>query len=494
MSNNPQRQAWFDAASFSPDAKLGFWEKMALGGTGFATSVPWVIFGFFLTFFYTDVIGMPGTLAGALILFARLFDAFTDALIGIFIDHFNFKWGKYRSWVLFSFIPQIVLFVMVFTALPDTTSTLQYIIAVIGYGFYGSIGSTLVFIPMNCMMTNMARNQEERASVSGYKGVWQNAGTIIAVLTFMPMAEALGKAFNSVSIGWLITGIFYALITTAPCLWIYILGERYELNSDGSYREHLRDLKAEAGQKVGLGVQFKELFKNRPAMVVVISTFIMYVLQGVRSGTVMYLYTHYYNQPQLASVALFFNCGTAMLGAVCVKYFVRLFKDSNRAYIMTIVGSSALYLVFYFATLAMGQEAAGYSMRLGGPLFIFYAICGFLQGAHYIFPNVMLPQAVDYGRYKFGRNQAGFVFAFFGVCLTVGGAFGGSVLGFFLGAIGYDPAFAMTSELAGGLLLIGVLVPALMGIAQAVIQLFYGFNDKTHKEYVAAIEAGKTEA
>jgi Na+/melibiose symporter-like transporter len=483
-----KRQAWFDGADFRPTAKLSFHDRMCLGSTGFATSVPWVIFGYFLTFFYTDVIGMPGALAGALILGARLFDAFTDILIGIAIDKFNLKWGKFRSWILFSIPLQIVLFIMVFTALPDTTSILQKVIAVIGYGCYGAIASTLVFIPMNCQFTNEARNQVERGVVTGYKGVWQNGGTILAVLTLLPLVALIGGSETS-KIGWFVVAVIVAIITTAPTIWTYFRSERYELNADGTYREHLRDLKREAGEKVGLGELYKNLFKNRPAMITVIATFIMYLLQGVRSGTVVYLYRYYFNQPGLTSIGLFFNTGTAILGAIAIPYIIKMFKDTNRAFIVTILGSSGIYLIWYLIIIAMGREAAGNAMRLGGGLFILYALCGFLQGAHYAFPNVILPQAADFGHVKFGRSQMGFVFSFYGVCLTVGGAFGGSILGFFLGAIGYDPEAASSNPLIlRHLLTVGVLIPIIIGVIQAVVQAFYGYNDKRHADDIKKIE------
>ena len=82
QENSGKRQAKYDAVSFSPNAKVPVADKWCLGFTAFATTVPWVLFGYFLTYFYTDVIGMSGVLAGSLMMFARVFDAFTDLMIG----------------------------------------------------------------------------------------------------------------------------------------------------------------------------------------------------------------------------------------------------------------------------------------------------------------------------------------------------------------------------------------------------------------------------
>lgn len=489
-----KRQAKYDAVSFAPDAKVPAADKWCLGFTAFATTVPWVLFGYFLIYFYTDVIGMSGTLAGSLMMFARVFDAFTDLMIGWCIDHFNLKWGKYRSWLLFSVPIQFVLFVMVWLALPDTTSTLQMVIACVGYGCYGAIGSTLCFIPMNCSMTNIARNQDERATIVGLKGLTKNVGTLLAVVGFMPMVNFFGGG----SQGFLIAGIIFGVITTAPVLWCFIMSKKYELNADGSYREHLRDTKEEGGdavaEKISFGRQVKELIQNRPAMITVVSTFLLYIMDALRTGTVVFLYNYYFERPELSSIALFFNIAVAIVGALCIRYIIKLFKDSNRAYLMVMILNAAMNLIYFGIIFAVGRETAGKLMGIGQPLFIFYALCGFMQGAQAVFPDIMMPQAVDYGMWKYGRNQAGFVFACYGFCLTIGGAVGSGVLGFLLDAIGYSGTEAMGSGTLQGLLIVGIVVPAVMILVAALIQKFYGFSDKEHAKCVEEIAERNGEA
>ncbi len=478
-----KRQAKYDAVSFSPNAKVPVADKWCLGFTAFATTVPWVLFGYFLTYFYTDVIGMSGVLAGSLMMFARVFDAFTDLMIGWCIDHFNLRWGKYRSWLLFSVPIQIVLFILVWTALPDTTSTLQMVIACAGYGCYGAIGSTLCFIPMNCQMTNIARNQDERASIVGIKGLTKNVGTLVAVVGFLPLVGFLGGG----SQGFFIAGVFFAFLTAAPVLWSFVMSKKYELNADGSYREHLRDVKTEAGEKIGLGKQLKELVQNRPAMVTVVSTFLLYIMDALRTGTIVYLYEYYFEQPELSSIALFFNIAVAIVGALCIRYIIRLFKDSNRAYIWVMILNAAMNLMWFGAIFLVGRESAGKLMGIGQPLFIFYALCGFMQGAQAVFPDMMMPQAVDYGMWKYGRNQAGFVFACYGFCLTIGGAVGSGLLGFLLDAIGYSAGASQSESVLSSLLIVGIVVPAVMILAAALIQRFYGFSDAEHAKCVEEI-------
>lgn len=487
MSTIDRRQELYDSVSFEADAKVPFRDKLCMGLTAVSTNGPWVIFGYFLMYFYTDVLGMSGVVAGSLMAFARTFDAVTDLIMGWAIDHFNLKWGKYRSWVLFSIPTQFILFVMIFIALPDTTSTLQMVIACIGYGCFGAIGSTLCFIPTNCQITNMAKSQGERASIAAFRGVSKNVNKLFLVACYLPIVAFLGG--GSEKRGFLLSAILFEGIYVSFVFWNFVMSRKYELNADGTYRAHLRNIDMSTGQetKVGFLVQAKELLKNRPAMIVVVSTMVLYVLDGVRSGATVYLYNNYFQRPELASIGLFFNAGCAILGSVCIQYLIRLFKDSNRAYLATMIIDAAMYLVWFGIILAVGRERSGELMGVGQPLFILYALCGFLQGAHLVFPDIMLPMAVDYGQWKFGHNQAGFIFACYGFCLTIGGSWGSALLGGLLDAIGYSANAVLSETTLRNLLIIGVALPALLTLVQVAVQGFLGMDDKIHDQYVREV-------
>ena len=68
--------------------------------------------------FYTDVFGIKATVAGTILLVARVIDAFVDPVVGILSDRTNTKWGKYRPWVLWTALPFGVFFWLAFTT-PD---------------------------------------------------------------------------------------------------------------------------------------------------------------------------------------------------------------------------------------------------------------------------------------------------------------------------------------------------------------------------------------
>lgn len=478
-----KKRSVYESVSFQPNASVPFADKLALGCGVISTNGPFVVLGFFLMYFYTDVLGLSGSAAASIILFARVFDAVTDLIMGWLIDRFSLKWGKYRSWLLFSIPLQLILFILIFTALPNTHSWEQTALAWMSYALYWGIASTMCFIPMSCMITNEARNQNERASIAVIRGIIKMIIRLSLIAIFLPAVEFFGG--GNAKRGYFITGALLSVIFVLPVFWVFVSSRKYELNIDGSYREHLRAKNESGTDKISLRRQISDLFHNRPAMVMMASTFILYILDAVRSGTTIYLYNYYFNRPELASAALFFNAATAIAGSFCVKAFIKLFRDSNRAYIITMLGSASMYLLWFAIIIIIGRKEAGEMMKLGHPMFMLYAMCGFLQGAHIVFPEVMLPQAVDYGMWKYGRNQAGFIFACSSFCLTIGGASGASLLGVLLDAIGYSAGMAADEGVLHDLLLIGVVLPSVMTLAQAFIQSLTGLNDKKHAQCVA---------
>jgi len=127
-----------------------------------------------------------------------------------------------------------------------------------------------------------------------------------------------------------------------------------------------------------------------------------------------------------------------------------------------------------------------------GPMFFLYSICGLFQGMYYVFPMVIMPSAIDYGIWKTGRNQSGFIYAIYGAMLTLGGAVGSFVNGQLLERTGYIPGVAQSDSTLKALLIVGVLLPAILSISHGVLQAFSGITDKKREQWVR--EIGEREA
>ncbi|MDN5334819.1 MAG: hypothetical protein PWP59_2081, partial [Sphaerochaeta sp.] len=93
-------------------------EKLAYGFGCFGQNMLYNLMANFLLFFYTDIFGLLPATAGMILLFARMWDAVNDPLMGMVADRTRSRWGKFRPYLLFTPILFVPFAVAAFSA-PD---------------------------------------------------------------------------------------------------------------------------------------------------------------------------------------------------------------------------------------------------------------------------------------------------------------------------------------------------------------------------------------
>lgn len=466
-------------AKIMAEKKLPLADKVIWSMQGFVANLPWVILGYYLLYFYTDVMKISGALAGTIMFGARMFDAVTDLLIGWCVDNYHFKWGKFRTWVRFSIPLNIILWPLTWLAIQGAPITLNVVIACIGYGCFGAIGTTCYYIPTNCQLQVLTHDESERASLVAWKGVTTNVASVFAVAVFMPIVNLFGGG----NVGFFAAAVVM-LIPYIGFLWAdYAMSKKYELTVDGKWNPELESIKTEDGKRIPLGQQFKTLFTNRPVVILVIGIMIMYIVQAFRNSATIYVFEYYFELPDMATKALTAMTVAAILGALVMNPVIKVLKDPNRAYILWTLLTAGVYIIFWALCKSMSFEAAQSSLQYG-LLFWIFILGGFFQGAYYNFAYVLLPMCVEYGQWKNGTNQSGFIYSLNGFTLTAGSAFGAALLGFALDGIGYADGVTITETIKTGLIFWGVMAPSIMSIAHAVIQMFFGLDKKTYDKVV----------
>jgi Na+/melibiose symporter-like transporter len=68
----------------------------------------------FLLFYYTSVIGLSGSLAGAALMLALVFDAVTDPIVAVLSDRTHSRWGRRHPYIVFSALPLGAFFYLTF--------------------------------------------------------------------------------------------------------------------------------------------------------------------------------------------------------------------------------------------------------------------------------------------------------------------------------------------------------------------------------------------
>ena len=136
--------------------------------------------------YYGADLGVSLAAIGSVWLFARLFDAITDPLIGYLGDKTDTRWGRRRIWMLGS-IPFLMLSVykIFFPSLDVDAGYLLFWLVIFWLGW------TMLFIPYYAWAAELSPDYNERTSIAAWRmflGMVANVATkvlpVVALLLF----------------------------------------------------------------------------------------------------------------------------------------------------------------------------------------------------------------------------------------------------------------------------------------------------------------------
>lgn len=154
--------------------------KLAFGVGQIAEGLKTCVFATFLLFYYNQVLGLAGNLAGLAILIALLFDAFTDPIAGSISDRWQGKGGRRHPFMFASAVPLGVSFILLFTPLIDTTSQG----ALFGWMLVMTIATrasmTLYHVPHMAVGAELSEDYDERTVLVAIRHFFGAVGFILA--------------------------------------------------------------------------------------------------------------------------------------------------------------------------------------------------------------------------------------------------------------------------------------------------------------------------
>ena len=95
------------------DLKLGI--KLSYGVGQLSDGIKQSAFTTFLFFYYNQVLGLSGSLAGTAALLALLVVAVTDPMVGQYSDRFDSRWGRRHPFMLAGAVPFGLAMVLLFS-------------------------------------------------------------------------------------------------------------------------------------------------------------------------------------------------------------------------------------------------------------------------------------------------------------------------------------------------------------------------------------------
>ena len=131
----------------------------------------------FIPKFYTGEMGVPLALAANIILAVRIFDVFTDPVVGYINDRTNTKWGRRRPWIAIA-TPLLMVSIYMLFIPPEGAGALHLFL----WMFLLSIGTTMLIIPYYAWGAELSPDYNERSRITGWRSISGVVGSLSAQL------------------------------------------------------------------------------------------------------------------------------------------------------------------------------------------------------------------------------------------------------------------------------------------------------------------------
>ena len=458
--------------------KLSVTEKIGYSLGDLAANLVFQTLMTYLAYFYTDIYGLNANDAAAVMLTVGLIAAFGfNPIIGAVADRTVSRWGKFRPWILWTAVPLGVVALLAFST-PDFSYKGKMIYAVVTYTFLLLLYAANN-LPYSALSGVITGDMKERNSMSAYRFVAVMFAQFFVQVFMLPIIEYAGHGNKADGIEKVMT-------------WLAIIGTVMLIITFLTTKERIVP---KPEQKSSLTEDLGDLVKNKPWVIMLVLTTLVFITLAMKGGSYVYYFKNYVDKESLTN---FIQPITSFLSGIGMNFFgedpvsagfglfnaggiifmivgITLSKGLADKYGKRDVFGIALFistlfiLFFYF-----------YPPKSVGLMFASQILHGFFYGITIPLLWAMIADVADYSEWKNNRRATAIIFSAMMVGLKVGLSVGAAlltrILGFYKYAANSDAA--QTPEAVNGTKMLVSVFPAIPFLIGAALLFFYEINKK----------------
>jgi GPH family glycoside/pentoside/hexuronide:cation symporter len=426
-------------------------EKIGYGFGDLASNLFWQMFSIFIAKFYTDVFLLGAATMGTMMLVTRIGDAFIDPMIGTLADRTNTRWGHFRPYLVWMAIPMALTAIATFTT-PSFGGTARIVYAYLTLSLM-MMAYSAINIPYSALLGVLTPNSEDRTSASSYRFVMALLPVFIIVNTAIPLVVAFGGSDTSPH-GWQMAMTVYAVIAVLLFFTTFAMT-----------KERVQPPKE---QKSSLKTDVRDLFRNRPWVVLCVVGISALTYANIR-GTVIIYYFDYVvpNGKDYFSAVMTTGAAAFILGVMLTSPLSKRFGKRN-FYMGSMTMTALLTVGFYFV------PPANIPLVWGA-----HALISFCAAPTAPLVWAMYADTADYSEWKWGRRATGLIFSAASFAQKFGWAIGGAGTGWLLAYFDYVPNVAQSPRTVNGIMLMMSVIPTLGALIAIAALWFYDLDEGT---------------
>src|SRR6187401_2399921 len=268
--------------------KLSVVEKVGYSLGDLAANLVFQTLVTYLAYFYTDIYGLKTNDASALILTVGLIAAFGfNPILGALADRTSSRWGKFRPWILWTAVPLGVIALLAFST-PDFSYKGKLIYAVVTYSLLLLLYAANN-LPYGALSGVITGDMKERNSMSAYRFVAVMFAQFFVQVFMYSIIKSAGGGEKPEQMAVGMEKVF---------TWLSIIGSVMLLITFFSTKERIIP---KPEQKSSLKEDLSDLFKNKPWVIMLVLTTLVFITLAMKGGSYVYYFNNYVDKQSLTN-------------------------------------------------------------------------------------------------------------------------------------------------------------------------------------------------
>ena len=367
---------------------LGTKEKISYGLGAVGKDMVYMLSASYVLYYFQDILGVNAFAMGAILLIARVFDAFNDPIMGVVVAKTRTRWGKFRPWLMIGTLTNAAVLFVMFSAPPTLSGGGLVAYAAVSYILWG-VTYTMMDIPYWSMIPAFTSSGKERENLSTLARSCAGVGSAIITIVTMVAVHAIGGSNELVGFKWfsLIVAVIFALFITITCV-------------------NIKEKATVDMQAPTLKEMFRSLVQNDQAMAVVVTIVVINCSIYITSNLVIYFFkydfggTGWYNSYTLFNT---FGGGIQILAMMLFFPLLRRVFSTIQIFYVALFGAIAGYASLL--VLAFTNMSSVFLLFI--PAFFIFGANGILS----VLTTIYLANTVDYGQLKNNRRDESVIFS-----------------------------------------------------------------------------------
>lgn len=465
----------------NPSQKISVVEKVGYSLGDLAANLVFQTLVTYLAYFYTDIYGLKPEDASVITLIVGLIAGFGfNPMVGALADRTATRWGKFRPWILFTSVPLGITALLAFST-PDFSYQGKMIYAAATYSLLLLLyaANNLPYAALSGVITG---DMGERNSISSYRFVAVMFAQFFVQVFMLPIILSVGNGDKAAGIETVMT-------------WLAVIGSVMLLITFFTTKERIIP---KPEQKSTLKEDLKDIFQNRPWIIMLTVTAFIFITLAMKGGAYVYYFNNYVDETSLKS---FISPITAFFNSIGMNFFGEDPKSAGfglfnaGGIIMMIIGITFskkfadkygkrdTFIASLFISTLFVLFFVFYPPKAVGIMFLSQILHGFFYGISTPLLWAMIADVADYSEWKNNRRATAIIFSAMMVGLKVGLSIGSSLVALIIGKYGYistegtENVVQPETVAVGAKMLVSVF-PSIPFFIACGLLLFYKINKK----------------